>query len=328
MARSLIGGLIARGWRAEQIVVADPVAGAARGPARAIRRARARTTIAAAARDADIVVLAVKPQEMRRAADGIRHRSPRRRPLLISVAAGIRASDIQRWCGGIPVVRCMPNRPALQGCGMTGLYRDRRCLERSDARRPSRSSAPSARRCGWSAKQHMDIVTAVSGSGPAYFFLLIEMLEQAGIALGLPPDVSRKLAIETAYGSGCMAREASESPAVLREQVTSKGGTTEAALQALEAQQRPCYLCRRRRGRGTPLGRARRRVRRQATGCDARGSATAPRISDSQQSTAPPWKQSSSSSARCCRCCWSRCSCCACCCRWRAPTRATSSRRP
>jgi pyrroline-5-carboxylate reductase len=83
---------------------------------------------------------------------------------------------------------------------------------------------------------HMDVVTAVSGSGPAYFFLLIEMLEQAGVTLGLTPEVSRRLAVETAYGSGLMAREASESPATLREQVTSKGGTTEAALKHLEAQ--------------------------------------------------------------------------------------------
>ena len=84
-------------------------------------------------------------------------------------------------------------------------------------------------------ESHMDIVTAVSGSGPAYFFLLIEMLEQAGTKLGLPADVSHKLAVETAYGAGLMAREASESPAILREQVTSKGGTTEAALKHLEA---------------------------------------------------------------------------------------------
>ena len=107
----------------------------------------------------------------------------------------------------------------------------------------------------------MDVVTAVSGSGPAYFFLLIEMLEQTGVALGLTREVSRKLAIETAYGSGAMARAANESAAVLREQVTSKGGTTAAALKLLE--ERDVREVFRRRGRGgdPPGGRARGRVR-------------------------------------------------------------------
>ena len=130
---------------------------------------------------------------------------------------------------------------------MTGAVRDRRC--RPTARRALAEQILSAVGATlWLEREaHMDVVTAVSGSGPAYFFLLIEMLEQAGVALGLSPEVSRKLAVETAYGSGCMAREASESPAVLREQVTSKGGTTEAALQRLEDRRRPCYLCRSRR---------------------------------------------------------------------------------
>jgi pyrroline-5-carboxylate reductase len=232
MARSLIGGLLARGWRAEQIAVADPLP-AQLDSLRAQFAVRVTGDNTAAARDADIVVLAVKPQEMRRAADGIRASLAAKRPLLISVAAGIRASDIQRWLPGIPVVRAMPNRPALQRCGMTGLYATADVS--SERRTQAEQILGAVGATLWlEREQHMDIVTAVSASGPAYFFLLIEMLEHAGIAQGLSADVSRKLAVETAYGSGAMARAAGEPPAVLREQVTSKGGTTAAALQVLE----------------------------------------------------------------------------------------------
>jgi pyrroline-5-carboxylate reductase len=232
MARSLIGGLLARGWRAEQIAVADPLP-AQLDSLRAQFAVRVTGDNTAAARDADIVVLAVKPQEMRRAADGIRASLAAKRPLLISVAAGIRASDIQRWLPGIPVVRAMPNRPALQGCGMTGLYATADVS--SERRTQAEQILGAVGATLWlEREQHMDIVTAVSASGPAYFFLLIEMLEHAGIAQGLSADVSRKLAVETAYGSGAMARAAGEPPAVLREQVTSKCGTTAAALQVLE----------------------------------------------------------------------------------------------
>ena len=232
MARSLIGGLLARGWRAEQIAVADPLP-AQLDALRAQFAVRVTDDNAVAVRDADIVVLAVKPQEMRRAADGIRTSIAAKRPLLISVAAGIRASDIQRWLPGIPVVRAMPNRPALQGCGMTGLYATEDVS--TERRTLAEQILGAVGATLWlEREQHMDVVTAVSASGPAYFFLLIEMLERAGIAQGLSADVSRKLAIETAYGSGAMAHAASEPPAVLREQVTSKGGTTAAALRVLE----------------------------------------------------------------------------------------------
>jgi pyrroline-5-carboxylate reductase len=235
MARSLIGGLLARGWRAEQIVVADPMPEQLEA-LRAQYAVRVTQDNEAAARDADILVLAVKPQEMRRAAEGIRASIAGRRPLLISVAAGIRASDIQRWLPGIPIVRAMPNRPALQGCGMTGLFATADVSTERRAQTEQILGAVGATL--WlEREQHMDIVTAVSASGPAYFFLLIEMLEHAGVAQGLSPGVSRRLAVETAYGAGTMARAASESPDMLREQVTSKGGTTAAALKVLEERQ-------------------------------------------------------------------------------------------
>ncbi len=232
MARSLIGGLLARGWRAEQIAVADPLP-AQLDSLRAQYAVRATSDNAVAVRDADIVVLAVKPQEMRRVAETLQTSLAAKRPLVISVAAGIRATDIQRWLPGIAIVRSMPNRPALQGCGMTGLYASEDVSTERRALAEQILGAVGATL--WlEREQHMDIVTAVSASGPAYFFLLIEMLEHAGVAQGLSPEVSRKLAIETAYGSGAMAHAASEPPAVLREQVTSKGGTTAAALRVLE----------------------------------------------------------------------------------------------
>lgn len=232
MARSLIGGLVARGIDAQRITVADPAA----SQLQALREqfgVNVTQNNADAAKGADVVVVAVKPQEMRSVVTELAA-SFTGAPLLISVAAGIRASDIQRWAPGIPVVRCMPNRPALQGCGMTGLFATTDVTEERRALAAELLGAVGA--TVWLEQEaQMDVVTAVSGSGPAYFFLLIEMLEQTGAALGLPADVSRRLAVETAYGSGLMAREATESPATLRQQVTSKGGTTEAALQSLEA---------------------------------------------------------------------------------------------
>jgi pyrroline-5-carboxylate reductase len=232
MGRSLSGGLIARGVTPEQITAADPVPAALT----ALKSAYGICTTGSnveAVRDADVVVLAVKPQELRNVVNEVREQLLARRPLLISIAAGIRAGDIQRWAGGLPVVRCMPNRPALQGCGVTALYATADVPAEGRALAEQILAAVGATL--WLERESdMDTVTAVSGSGPAYFFLLIEMLEQAGQALGLSAEVSRKLAVETAYGSGCMARDSSEPAATLRQQVTSKGGTTEAALRHLE----------------------------------------------------------------------------------------------
>lgn len=232
MGRSLIGGLIARGRSPSDLIVADPVPAQTQS-LRSAYGVRIAADNDEAARLADVLILAVKPQELRKVTLGFRD-SLRAGTLIVSVAAGIRASDIERWSGGAPVVRCMPNRPALQGCGMTGLFAPPRVSAEHRALAEEILSAVGATL--WLTDEaHMDAVTAMSGSGPAYFFLLIEMMEEAGVQLGLPRETSRKLAIETAYGSGAMAREAAETPAVLREQVTSKGGTTEAALEHLEA---------------------------------------------------------------------------------------------
>ena len=234
MATGLIGGLIARGTPPSSIVVADPETS---------QRSRLEhdygvTTVAdapSAVIGARTVVLAVKPQQMAQVARSIAGQVAASGALVISVAAGIRLQDIARWLGpGVPLIRTMPNRPALIGAGITALY----AMPGVDAASRQEAEAILAA-CGptvWVPEEsQLDVVTAVSGSGPAYFFLLIECLEAAGTQLGLDPVTARRLAVETARGSGQMAAEATESPAELRAQVTSKGGTTAAALEVLEA---------------------------------------------------------------------------------------------
>ena len=234
MATGLLGGLIARGTPPSSIVVADPEAS---------QRSRLEhdygvTTVAdapTAVVGARTVVLAVKPQQMAQVARSIAGQVAASGALVISVAAGIRLQDLARWLGpGVPLVRSMPNRPALIGAGITALY----AMPGVDATSRKTAEAILAA-CGptvWVTDElQLDVVTAVSGSGPAYFFLLIECLEAAGTELGLDPATARRLAVETARGAGRMAAEAAESPAELRAQVTSKGGTTAAALEVLEA---------------------------------------------------------------------------------------------
>ncbi len=233
MARSLIGGLLKRGAAATRIAVSDPFE-AARSQLRSLFGVRTSASNIEIARGSDVIVLAVKPQELPHVAKELSVSLRGERPLVISIAAGTLASDISRWLGDLPVVRAMPNRPALQGCGVSGLYASQDVTDHARALATEILGAVGP--ALWVPHEsQMDVVTAVSGSGPAYFFLLIEMLENAGIELGLPAEVSRQLAVETAYGSGMMARAAEDSPAKLREQVTSKGGTTAAALEVLES---------------------------------------------------------------------------------------------
>lgn len=239
MARALIGGWLANGLPAARMRVADPSADARTALERDFPGVRTFADNDDAAAGADVWVFAVKPQQLggvaRALAAAVQRAAPGARPLAISVAAGIRAADLQRWLGaGADVVRTMPNRPALLGLGATALYAA-----------PSVGAAQralAARLLGavgatvWVDDEgQMDAVTAVSGSGPAYFFLLIELLEEAARAEGLPPDVARTLALETAHGAARMARESADDAATLRAQVTSKGGTTAAALAVMEA---------------------------------------------------------------------------------------------
>lgn len=234
MSSALIGGLLARGVAAAELSVADP-SGAQLERLRRDFGLDTTTDNVAAVREADLVVLAVKPQDMAAAARGLALELAARRRIVVSVAAGIRLESLEGWlgCSG-PLVRAMPNRPALIGAGVTAAYASAE-VDRAD-RSVVESVLSAVGPLVWlDEESQLDAVTAISGSGPAYFFLLVEALEDAGTALGLPRATARLLAVHTAIGAGRMAVESGDPPAVMREQVTSRGGTTAAALTVLEA---------------------------------------------------------------------------------------------
>ncbi len=234
MAGALIGGLIRQGLPSGRIVVADPSADQLDRLVRAHGILRAPDNASAAA-GAEVVILAVKPQQMRSVCAALKPHIAQAKPLIISVAAGIPHAALSRWFGEqIAVVRTMPNRPALNGFGATGLYAPPSVGAAGRALAESIMAAVSA--TVWvEHESQMDTVTALSGSGPAYFFLFMEALEAAAHERGLPTEIAHKLTLATAYGAARMARESDEPLAVLREQVTSKGGTTAAALAVLDA---------------------------------------------------------------------------------------------
>ena len=233
MTTSLVGGLRARGAAAEDLCVSDPVA-AQRERLEFDFGVRTTAGNAEAVREASLVVLAVKPQDMAAAARSIAAEIATRRRIVVSIAAGIRVANLLHWLGGdTPVVRTMPNRPALIGAGITAAYAGPG-IDHADRAAVERLLSTAGPLVWLDDESQMDVVTAVSGSGPAYFFLLVEALEDAGVALGLSRDVARQLAAHTALGAGRMVTESSDPPARLREQVTSKGGTTAAALAVLE----------------------------------------------------------------------------------------------
>lgn len=233
MARSLIGGLVADGYPADHIRVADPDA-ERRSQLAGRFGITATGDNAEAVRGADAVVLAVKPQVVKEVAEPLGAQIRDAGTLVISIAAGVREADLSRWLGGeVAVVRTMPNTPSLVQTGATALYANDRVTA------AQRDLAESLLRAvgitQWLEDEAlMDAVTAVSGSGPAYFFLLMEAMENAGRELGLPRQTARLLTLETALGAARMALESEEDPGRLRQRVTSPGGTTEAATRVLE----------------------------------------------------------------------------------------------
>jgi len=232
MARSLIGGLISGGCDARRIHVADPFPEALDNLAEKFG-VHVTDSNEAAAAEADVIVLAVKPQVMRAAVKSIREAVQQNGPLIISIAAGVTEHLVCSSLGGTTaVVRTMPNTPALLRCGATALYANAHVTEAQ--REKAESILRSVGIVRWvDEEKQLDAVTAVSGSGPAYFFLLMELLEKAGRDLGLPADTARLLTLQTAYGAARMALESAEEPGKLRERVTSPGGTTAAALNHL-----------------------------------------------------------------------------------------------
>ncbi|PLY16532.1 MAG: pyrroline-5-carboxylate reductase [Sedimenticola sp.] len=233
MAASLIGGLIADGYKPHRIIASDP-------DSEKLADLSARYGVqsaadnASAVEQADIVVLAVKPQFLRQVATELAPAIKKSAPLVVSIAAGIREASLKRWLGcDIALVRTMPNTPAMIQAGATVLHAGDDVT--SEQRDMAETILRSVGLTVWvDDEAKMDAVTALSGSGPAYFFLIMEAMEQAATELGIPPDKARLLTLQTALGAARMAIESSDGPGVLREKVTSPGGTTERALSILE----------------------------------------------------------------------------------------------
>jgi pyrroline-5-carboxylate reductase len=234
MAAAMIGGMLQKGFAASEIEVAET--GAER---RAwleqefgVTTHASTAAMLTGAATAEVIILAVKPQQL---ADLLRS-LPALKPeqLVLSIAAGVRANDISRWLGGHQaVVRAMPNTPALVGAGIAGLF----ALPGVSAPQKEQASRilDAVGHTVWVTQEaQIDVVTAISGSGPAYVFFFIEALEQAGIDLGLPPETARLLTLQTFFGSAALAIKDQSPPAELRARVTSKGGTTERGILALE----------------------------------------------------------------------------------------------
>jgi pyrroline-5-carboxylate reductase len=227
MANALIGGLIAQGFDASAISVIE-VSAAARERLAAQHSVRVSAAPDAATLESDTLVLAVKPQDMRAALTSLRAEIGAK--LVISIAAGLRLADLSRWLGGHRrVVRCMPNTPALIGAGITGLYALPE-VSAGEKQRAARILGAVGEVVWVDQEALLDPVTAVSGSGPAYVFWFIEQLAAAGVRLGLPQEAAARLALQTVLGAAKLAAQSGEPPGALRERVTSKGGTTEAAL--------------------------------------------------------------------------------------------------
>ncbi|MBN9068231.1 MAG: pyrroline-5-carboxylate reductase, partial [Rhizobiales bacterium] len=199
-----------------------------------------------AAAEAEVIVLAVKPQVLPSVHGELQDILQRQRPLLISIAAGVRLDQLERWFGAsLPIVRCMPNTPALIGAGATGLCANARVSPAQKAQAQHILDAAGLTR--WIDDEAlMDTVTAISGSAPAYFFALVEALEEAAVAQGLPRDTARALAAQTCFGAGRMLTESGDDPAVLRQRVTSPHGTTQAALESFGADGLPRIVIRER----------------------------------------------------------------------------------
>jgi len=232
MAAALIGGLVAKGHGAGDIAVVEPLA-EARARLAAQFAVRCVDSTAAAEPLGEVVVLAVKPQQMRAAAAALRARLVRE--LVITIAAGIRLADLSRWLGGYAtLVRCMPNTPALVGAGISGLYANAEVRHEQRAQAAAILGAVGATL--WVERENLlDPVTAISGSGPAYVFYFIEALQQAAREMGFAVADARTLAVETFVGAARLAAKNPEDVALLRERVTSKGGTTERALASMDA---------------------------------------------------------------------------------------------
>jgi len=229
MASAIIGGLVASGCKAEDIWVSD-VDDAKLQALEQLHGLHAVGDNAQLVDKVDVLVLSVKPQMMKAVLQPLAERVQQRKPLVISVAAGLATADLERWLGGqVAMVRTMPNTPALVRSGATALFANPRVSERQHEIAESIMRATGL--ALWVEQEsQLDAVTALSGSGPAYFFLLIESMQKAGEQLGLAAETARLLAVQTAFGAAKLALEVEDSAEQLRAKVTSPGGTTEQAI--------------------------------------------------------------------------------------------------
>ena len=231
MASAIIGGLRKQGWPAEHIEVVEPF-----DEARAKLLSQFGITAQAQAGSflahADLVVWAVKPQTFKDAATQAQTHT--RAALHLSVAAGIRSDTIAQWLGSQRVVRARPNTPALIGKGLTALFA-RAAVTEADQALVNQVLQSTGEVMWVGAEAQIDAVTALSGSGPAYMFYFMEAMREAGIGMGLDAAQAYQLAVATFIGAGELAKASTEPPEVLRQRVTSKGGTTYAALSAMKA---------------------------------------------------------------------------------------------
>lgn len=234
MANSLIHGLLAKGVAADHIHASDIDS----GKLQALQSECGIQTgdTASVATGADVIILAVKPQVMASVCQSLKSLIGKPDCLLISIAAGIPVASLEDWLGADrAIVRCMPNTPSLVGEGATGLYANANCSD-AQQRLAGDIMAAVGIACWLPAEKDIDIVTALSGSGPAYYFLMMEAMEKAAVAMGLTPEVARQLSIQTALGAGKLAATSDVPPEELRRRVTSPGGTTEQALLSFENQ--------------------------------------------------------------------------------------------
>jgi len=240
MASALIGGLIANGFPASGLAAADIVASQCERLARDFG-IKVSTQVAVISAGADTIVLAVKPQQMREVA--LELRPILAQQLVISIAAGIRSDDLARWLGGYgKIVRVMPNTPALVRSGVSGMFA--RAEVSAGERGRSETILRAVGDALWVEREELiDAVTAISGSGPAYVFYFIEAVRRAALEMGFGPQEAQRLVMGTFAGAVKLAQASSEDVSVLRERVTSKGGTTERALATMEADQVAAHVC-------------------------------------------------------------------------------------
>ncbi|MGH1538011.1 MAG: pyrroline-5-carboxylate reductase [Gammaproteobacteria bacterium] len=234
MGQALVTGLLNSGWNADNIAIVDNDEAMINKLNKKFVHSHVYSQSEAALNLADVVVLAVKPQAMQTACEEIAAHCQIKRPLIISIAAGVLINNIDIWLGGeLPIIRCMPNTPALVQAGVTGIFANSEVS--SQQRELGYEMLSCVGTALWIDKESLlDAVTAISGSGPAYFFYLIEAMIEAGLNLGLSEAQARELTVATASGAAKLISTSDQSAQDLRLAVTSKGGTTEAAINTLQ----------------------------------------------------------------------------------------------